>query len=319
MTMRMKEISIVKVDESGNGDEETTDIAKTYAEKNEEVNDDAKKVELPPTSSNLFVSSCFGDQFLKLSSDTYLIVIVKDTTDPSVITPVQESPSVAPITTLPPPYFSTIVPTPYQTTEPIPTPPIITDALTITIAVPESNALSAIQKHTSYLIQKHSVKLGPKLTKIQTPTDDLKQESKKSPSEIHKIKREQAEKQKMPKQYNDDDDDDNDDEDPSARPNQGKKIKRRRTKESKSSKKPFTTKENSKGKFQSKGSKTDKSVTTKEPIKEPIADVVMDDAVNTTGEDVVRDDDQQEDTSEPKTHQTSNPDWFKQPPRPPTP
>nr|GEZ97412.1 hypothetical protein [Tanacetum cinerariifolium] len=87
----------------------------------------------------------------------------------------------------------------------------------------------------------------------------------------------------------------------------------------KSSKKPFTTKENSKGKFQSKGSKTDKSVTTKEPIKEPIADVVMDDAVNTTGEDVVRDDDQQEDTSEPKTHQTSNPDWFKQPPRPPTP
>ncbi|GKF10442.1 hypothetical protein Tco_0048368, partial [Tanacetum coccineum] len=35
--------------------------------------------------------------------------------------------------------------------------------------------------------------------KIQTPTFDLKQESEKSPSEIRKIKKEQAEKQKIPK------------------------------------------------------------------------------------------------------------------------
>ncbi|GJY32952.1 hypothetical protein Tco_0417421 [Tanacetum coccineum] len=44
----------------------------------------------------------------------------------------------------------------------------------------------------------------------------------------------------------------------------------------------------------------------------------MDDEVNTAGEDVVRDDDQPQDTSEPKIDKTPNPKWFKQPPRPPT-
>nr|GEU40373.1 hypothetical protein [Tanacetum cinerariifolium] len=63
------------------------------------------------------------------------------------------------------------------------------------------------------------------------------------------------------------------------------------------------------------GSKTGKSVSTKEPVEEPTAEVVMDDA----GEDVVCDDDQTQDISEPKTAKTSNPEWFTQPPRPPTP
>ncbi|GKE35566.1 hypothetical protein Tco_1454888 [Tanacetum coccineum] len=83
--------------------------------------------------------------------------------------------------------------------------------------------------------------------------------------------------------------------------------------------KPSTTKETSIGKAPSKSSKTGKSATTKEPVKEPIAEVVMDDTVNTASEDVVRDDDQPRDTSEPKTYKTPNKDWFKQPPRPPTP
>ncbi|GJV76733.1 hypothetical protein Tco_1508317 [Tanacetum coccineum] len=84
-----------------------------------------------------------------------------------------------------------------------------------------------------------------------------------------------------------DDDDNDDDEDPSARPNQGKKTKRRRTKESESAKKPSTTKETSKGKAPSKISKTGNSVTAKEPIKEPTTEVEMDDAVNTNAEDVI--------------------------------
>ncbi|GKB35946.1 hypothetical protein Tco_0880888 [Tanacetum coccineum] len=116
-----------------------------------------------------------------------------------------------------------------------------------------------------------------------------------------------------------DDDDDDDDEDPPAGPNQGKKIKRQRTKESESSKKSSTTKETPKGKALSKGSKTGKFASTKEPIEEPNAEVVMDDAVNIVGKDVVCDDDQPQDTSEPKTDKTLNPEWFKQPPRPPTP
>ncbi|GKF64530.1 hypothetical protein Tco_0187978, partial [Tanacetum coccineum] len=104
----------------------------------------------------------------------------------------------------------------------------------------------------------HFVQPAPESSKIQTPTINLEQESEKSALEICKIKREQAEKKKMPKymvKYTDkaslkeydqkkrslpnhnDDDDNDDDEDPSAGPNQGKKTKRRRTKEIKSSKK----------------------------------------------------------------------------------
>ncbi|GJT76467.1 hypothetical protein Tco_1043192 [Tanacetum coccineum] len=105
---------------------------------------------------------------------------------------------------------------------------------------------------------------------------------------------------------------DDEDKDPPAGPNHSKKKKRRRTKESESSKKPSTTKETPKGKAPSKGSKTGKS-------EEPIVEVAMDHAVNTAGEDVIRDDDQPQDTSEPKTDKTSNKEWFKQPPRPPTP
>ncbi|GKE74291.1 hypothetical protein Tco_1536332 [Tanacetum coccineum] len=117
------------------------------------------------------------------------------------------------------------------------------------------------------------------------------------------------------RKHDDDDDEDDDDEDPPARPNHGKKTKRRRTKESESSKKPSTTKETPKGKTPTKGSKTGKSALAKKPVEEPIAEVVMDDA----GDDVVRNDDQPQDTSEPKTRKTLNPDCFKQPPRPPTP
>ncbi|GJT50465.1 hypothetical protein Tco_0976622 [Tanacetum coccineum] len=59
----------------------------------------------------------------------------------------------------------------------------------------------------------------------------------------------------------------------------------------------------------------DSYLDTKEPIEEPIAEVIIDD----DGDDVVRDDDQPQDASEPKTSKTLNPEWFKQPLRPPTP
>ncbi|GJS97070.1 hypothetical protein Tco_0804038 [Tanacetum coccineum] len=103
-----------------------------------------------------------------------------------------------------------------------------------------------------------------------------------------------------------DDDEDDDDEDPPAGPDQGKKTKRRRTKEFESSKKPSSTKEIPKGKTPTKGSKTGKSAPAKEPVEEPIAVVIMDDA----GDDVARDDNPPQDTSEPKTRKTLNLDWF---------
>ncbi|GJV13773.1 hypothetical protein Tco_1355314 [Tanacetum coccineum] len=117
------------------------------------------------------------------------------------------------------------------------------------------------------------------------------------------------------KRKHDDDDDDDDDEDPPAKPKQGKNTKKRITKDSESSKKPSTTKETPNGKALSKGSKTSKSASAKEPVEEPIAEVVMDDA----GEDVFCDDDQPQYTLKPKTSTIPNQDWFNQPLRPPTP
>ncbi|GKF68259.1 hypothetical protein Tco_0197938, partial [Tanacetum coccineum] len=203
-----------------------------------------------------------------------------------------------------------------QTTTPIPTP--LTDAPTVTTAILESNALTAVELSLKLLINLLKLLLFsgpmfqqlfihlPELTKKPTPTTE--QEYEKNPSDILKIKKEQAEKQQMPKftvkstdkaaleEYNlksalyqsmhanksfnrnpanhrlyhalmesliedkntmdkgatgivkyhkrkHDDDEDDDDEDPLAGPNQGKKTKRRRTKEFESTKKPSTTKE----------------------------------------------------------------------------
>ncbi|GKC30871.1 hypothetical protein Tco_1038165 [Tanacetum coccineum] len=69
-------------DEFVHGDEQVNNDED--AEKIEEIKGDVKKVELPPTSSSLSVSSGFSDQFLKLSSDTYLVGTVKDTTDAEI-------------------------------------------------------------------------------------------------------------------------------------------------------------------------------------------------------------------------------------------
>ncbi|GJT61501.1 hypothetical protein Tco_1005034 [Tanacetum coccineum] len=144
-----EEMINAEVDDFDKGDEEVTDAAKADAKKTSEVKDDPKKTELPPSSSSLSVSSGFGDQFLKLSSDSSLVSTVKDITDskinsllevkiqsevlhtqtpsvlsihisvtsePTVLTLVQESPLIAAATTLPPPSVSTTPPVPQQTT-----------------------------------------------------------------------------------------------------------------------------------------------------------------------------------------------------------
>ncbi|GKD54564.1 hypothetical protein Tco_1287951, partial [Tanacetum coccineum] len=79
-----EEMLNAEVEDSDKGDEEDTNAAKADAEKTSEVKDDAMKSELPPTSSSLYVSSGFGDQFLNLSSDSSLVSIVKDTTDAKI-------------------------------------------------------------------------------------------------------------------------------------------------------------------------------------------------------------------------------------------
>nr|GEW61790.1 hypothetical protein [Tanacetum cinerariifolium] len=104
-----------------------------------------------------------------------------------------------------------------------------------------------------------------------------------------------------------------DDEDLSARPNQGKKTKRSRTKESEPSKKASTTKESAKDKSPAKMSKFGKSVTVEEPVKELVFKMASDD-IEQTVDDVVNNSDQpSEDTTQtndkaPKTVTESDPE-----------
>ncbi|GKB57443.1 hypothetical protein Tco_0913629 [Tanacetum coccineum] len=111
---------------------------------------------------------------------------------------------------------------------------------------------------------------------------------------------------------------DRDDEDPSAGPNQGKKTKRSRTKESEPSKKSSTSKESSKGKSPAKTSKSGKSMTAEEPIEEPVFEMASDD-IEQTVDDVANDADQLPDDSTQTKDKNPKKYWFKQPPRPPTP
>nr|GEY66094.1 retrovirus-related Pol polyprotein from transposon TNT 1-94 [Tanacetum cinerariifolium] len=74
----------VEVKESDKGEEKVTGEANEEAKKTSEAKDDTKKSELPPSSSILSISSSFGDQFLKLSSDSSLVSTVKDSVDADV-------------------------------------------------------------------------------------------------------------------------------------------------------------------------------------------------------------------------------------------
>ncbi|GKD18054.1 hypothetical protein Tco_1207212 [Tanacetum coccineum] len=331
-----EEMTNAKVEESRNVDEEEdSNAAKADAEKTEEAKDDSKNDELPPTSSSLSISSGFGDQFLKLSSDTSLIGTVKDITDAnisslldikiqyevphiqsssvlkvtlfviskaSILTSVQETPSATPVTTLPPPSISTIPPAPLQQSiAPIPLPPIITDAPTITTTV--------LQRYAADLIQKYSVKPTPGLSKIQTSTINLEQEFKKSALEILKIKKEQVEKQKMPKYTIKSTDK------AALKEYDQKSILYQTMMKMPYIRELLTQSRTIKQSMMMMMMKTLQMDQTREPVEEPIAEVVMDDV----GEDVVHDDDQPQDTSKPKMTKTPNPELFKQPPRCPTP
>ncbi|GJS30128.1 hypothetical protein Tco_0490748 [Tanacetum coccineum] len=396
------EMKDVEVEESDKGEERVTDEAKEEAEKTSEAKDDTKNTELPPSSSSLSVSLGFGDQFLKLSSDSSLVSIVKDSVDADIpisvilettnLLPIPEIIIETPVTTVvPSPQVTPIISSVQQKTTPIPTLTITTDALIITTTIPESNALSTIeirvaklekdvfelktvdhysealdvlqsqvpmvvdsylitkvrdvfqkelQKHTADLIHKYSLQHLPELTKKPTPTAE--QESEKSPLEILKIKKEQAESQKnlqftikstekaalkeydlksalyqsmhATKSFN---------QNPAnyqlyhalmeALIKDENAMDKGVADTVKDHKRKHDDDEDdddedppagpNQGKAPTKGSKTGKSALAKEPVEEPITEVIMDDV----GDDVAHDDNPPQETSEPKTRKTLNP------------
>nr|GEZ40128.1 hypothetical protein [Tanacetum cinerariifolium] len=225
----------VEVEDFDKGDEEVTDVAKADVEKTLEVKDDAKKIELPLTSSSLSISSDFGDQFLKLSFDSSLVSTIKDTTDAEI---------------------NSLLEVKIQSEVP---------------NIQPSFMLRELKKHRTDLIQKYYLQQIPELPKKQTLTVELEHESKKTPIEDENaIDKEVADRVQDHKRKHEDDDD----EDPLG-----------------------------------------KSALENNPVEELIAEVVMDGM----GDDVVHDDDQTQDASEPKTAKTLSPEWFTQLPRPLTP
>ncbi|GKA53855.1 hypothetical protein Tco_0747170 [Tanacetum coccineum] len=308
-----------KMTDAVKADVEKTVEEKDYVElaRNAMTSDYHVKVstKLPLPSSSLSVSSGFEisslmdvhiqQEILRIQSPLVLKVPVLVIPEISTLPPIPKITETPVSIALSPPHVTPTISIVQQITTPIPTPPITTEAPTITTAVLKSDALSNVQlrvtklekdifelkkidhsvealaslksqvpmvvehylgskisddlqkvqqRHTANLIQKYSVKPTPELSKIQKPTIDLVLKSEKSASEIHKIKKEQAEKQKMPKyiikstdkatlkEYDmkkdekaidkgvadtvknhkrQHDNDKDDDEDPSAGPNQG--------------------------------------------------------------------------------------------------
>ncbi|GKF22219.1 hypothetical protein Tco_0074541, partial [Tanacetum coccineum] len=174
---------------------------------------------------SLSVSSGYGTQFLNSSSDISLTDVFKDTTETDVIIP--ETTNLPPIletpvtTAVSSSQVTPIISPMQQSSTPIPTPPITIDAPIVTTAVPESDALNAIQirthvptvvdnyldskvgdvfqkelqKHTADFIQKYSLQRLLEITKKPTPAIDMEQETEKSHLEILKLKKEYVEKQ----------------------------------------------------------------------------------------------------------------------------
>nr|GEW02047.1 ribonuclease H-like domain-containing protein [Tanacetum cinerariifolium] len=179
-----------------------------------------------------------------------------------------------------------------------------------------------LQKHTTYLIHKYSLQHLPKITKKLILTVDLEKESEKEydfKSDLYQSMNANKSFNRNPANHRlyhalmealikDGNAMDN------GVADTGKQAKSRRTKGLESLKKPSNNNKTLKGKDPSKGSKTGKSASAKEPVKEPITEVIMVDA----DDDVVCDDDQLQAAFEPMTTKTLNLKLFKQPPRPPS-
>ncbi|GJU26108.1 hypothetical protein Tco_1164729 [Tanacetum coccineum] len=434
-----EEMTNAKDADTRNGDEEITNMTKADAEKTEEVKDDIKKAELPPTSSSLSVSLGFGNQFLNLSSYNSLIGTVKDTTDaeinslldvqiqqeipyiqspsvltvhvsvifePSVLTSIPKTPLLAhAITPLPPPSVSSISHKDVQELKEADNNTTLYASLRSKIPLAVNAYLRSslgdalhkvLQKHTKELIQKYPQQVDYKemieesvqaniinevknqlpkflpkaVSDFATPViqSAVKKTLKKTPLMLdqsssqaqsslkaaeslseYKLKTILFDKMDKTRSYLTHDkhqalfdallnsmslDDaiasgqadpekvlrkrDRDDIDPLAGPNQGKKTKRSRTKESEPSKKSSTTKDLSKGKSPAKTSKSGKSVTAEEPVEEIVFEKAFVDTEQTI-DDVVNDANQPPDDSTQTKDKDLNKDLFKQPPRPPTP
>ncbi|GKA46766.1 hypothetical protein Tco_0739649 [Tanacetum coccineum] len=117
-----EEMLNAEAEDSGKGDAEVSDAAKADAEKTEEAKDDSKEAELPPTigtvkdTTDAEISSLLDfmiqSEVLHIQSPSVLRVPISVISEPTVLTPAQETSSAAPVTNLPLPSISTTPPSP---------------------------------------------------------------------------------------------------------------------------------------------------------------------------------------------------------------
>nr|GEV63297.1 hypothetical protein [Tanacetum cinerariifolium] len=225
--------------------------------------------------------------------------------EPIVPTPIHESPSTATAITLPPPSVSTTPSIPQQTATPIPTLAITIDAPMVTTTVLKSNALIIVElrvlkleKDVSGLkIVDHSTK-ALAILKSQVPSvvdnylgskvrDVFQKELKKYTANL--IQKYSLQNPANHRLYH-------------------ALMEALIEDENTMDKGVVDTVKDHKRKHDD----DEDPLAGPNQVEEPIAEVVMDD----DGDDVAREDNQLQDTLEPKTRKTLNPDWFKQPPRP---
>ncbi|GJW22744.1 putative reverse transcriptase domain-containing protein, partial [Tanacetum coccineum] len=184
-----KEIKDAEVAVTRKGDKEITDVEKTDAEKTKVTKGDLEQAKkLPLTSSSLYVSSGFGNQFLNLSSDTSLIVIP----EPIVLLPIHEIPIVTPAIALLSPSSVTNLTLSIYLGKDVKELKQVDHSLAI-LATIRSQVPTAIDEYLGS-------SLGGALQEVlqKLIEEIIQQSSQKDVSKIIKIHKEQAEKQQMP-------------------------------------------------------------------------------------------------------------------------
>ncbi|GJS83669.1 hypothetical protein Tco_0750210 [Tanacetum coccineum] len=192
-------------------DEEDSDEAKADAKKTKEAKDDSKKAELPPINSSLYISLdaeirslldiTIQSKVPHIQYPSILRVPIYVISEPIVLTPVQETSSAAPLRVAKLEKDASELKNVDHSATTIATlksqvPTVVYDYLGSKLG---DSLQKALHKHSKDLIQKHSVKPAPESSNIKTRTVNLEKGSEKSASEILKINRDQAEKQKTPK------------------------------------------------------------------------------------------------------------------------
>ncbi|GKB14362.1 hypothetical protein Tco_0848285 [Tanacetum coccineum] len=192
-----EEMLNVEVEDSEKGDAEVFDAAKADAEKTEEAKDDSNKAELPLTSSSLSIS--LGVLHAPLQQSTVPIPPLPIINDAPIITYVVPESDVLFVFQLRVAKLEKDVSglkkidhsAKSLATLKSQVPTVVKQYLESKIG---DDLQKVLQRCTTDLIHKYSMKPALDSSKIQTSTINLEQESKKSASEILKIKKEHTEK-----------------------------------------------------------------------------------------------------------------------------